>query len=105
MTEIFSQGFTSGFEASAGGGEGYGIQTFKPQRGPLKISANLKIANLAKVLQRMGERADDFVQPAEQQDPKRVLRNWTPEELEAAELAGSPIKPFSNPTTPQLPCY
>ena len=87
------QEFRSGLEASASGGEGFGIQAFKPQRGPLKISANLKIPNLAKVLQRMGEHAEDFVQPVSGQEEQNQWRAWDASEIKAAEEAGRVANP------------
>ena len=82
------QGFRSGLQGSAEGGEGFAIQPFKPQRGPLKISSNLKIPNLAKVMQRMGEHADDFIQGVAQSKQQNEWKAWSREEMNAANDAG-----------------
>lgn len=70
------------------GGKGFGIQTFKPQRGPLTISANLKIPNLAKVLQRNREHAEDYVDVILNEEPQKGLRHWSVDEMQAAEAEG-----------------
>ena len=93
------QGFRSGLEGSAEGGEGYGIQPFKPQRGPLQISSNLKIPNLAKVLQRMGEHAEDFVQTIPQQEKQNEWQPWSREEMEIASDTGeAALKSYRSPS-------
>ena len=79
----------TGLEESAVGGEGKGIEPFRPQRGPLQISNNLRIPNLAKVLQGVGESAADFVAFIRgSRQGKTAWRRWTAEERTAAEDAG-----------------
>ncbi len=97
------QGYRSGLEASAEDGEGYGIEKFKPQRGPLQISKNLKIPNLARVIQRMGENARDFVLPvASPTDQERPLRLWTADESQTAEAIGFLDPPPPLPSFPHI---
>ena len=86
------QGFTSGFENSALGGEGFGIETFKPQRGLLQISSNLRIPNIAKVLRQERESADDFIVPVPPSKNSVEWRPWSQDEIEAAENAGRLFK-------------
>ena len=80
--------FTTGLEGSAEGGEGPGIEAFRPQRGPLQISSNLRIPNLAKLMRGVGENAEDFVVPIAPAERGTQWRLWTREEMGEAENAG-----------------
>ena len=77
-------------------GEGLGVEPFRPNRGPLKLSPNMIIENLAKVLDISADTVDsiaDFEDAAAAGEPEQAaaagagLRVWTVEE--AAAAAGS----------------
>ena len=74
----------AGLEASAEGGRGLGIFPFRPQRGPLTISANLTVPNIARVLQTDRVSATDVVAPAEAMPAEVPSRHWSDEERELA---------------------
>lgn len=85
----FFQEYTSGLEGSAVGGEGFGIEKFKPQRGPLQISKNLKIPNIAKVLLREGENSDGYVVYEEADPGSPQWQAWPTDVIEKANMEGA----------------
>lgn len=83
------QAFSSGLENSALGGEGFGIERFNPQRGPLQISSNLRIPNIAKVLQRDSQHSEDYIASVPPRGGLTSWRRWSPQEMIDAENAGT----------------
>lgn len=64
-------------------GEGPGIEPFRPNRGPLQLSKNLIIENLAKVLEVAPETIDTVADTAvvgEGAETGNVWRPWSDEE-------------------------
>lgn len=84
----FAQAYRSCLESSAQGGVGYGIDIFKPQRGPLQISSNLKIPNIARVLRKDQDKSSDYVTPVPRGQGGSDWRRWTVQEMNEAQLAG-----------------
>lgn len=72
-------------------GEGPGIEPFRPNRGPLQLSKNLIIENLAKVLEVAPETVDtiaDVAPVAEGATSGNAWRRWTADE--AQQTIGAP---------------
>ena len=75
-----------------GAGEGPGIEPFRPNRGPLKLSANMVIENLARVLDISPDTVAsiaDFEQPPQGGEaaaaaPEPGWRMWSEDEAQAA---------------------
>ena len=88
MSLVF-QGFTCGLENSASGGEGFGVEKFKPQRGPLQVSKNLKIPNIAKVMLREGENSEGYVVYEAEQQAKPHWQAWGADVVDKANLEGT----------------
>ena len=73
-------------------GEGLGVEPFRPNRGPLKLSPNMIIENLAKVLDISADTINsisDFeaapgAQEAQPPAPGTGVRMWTVDEAAAA---------------------
>lgn len=79
-------------------GEGPGIEPFRPNRGPLKLSTNLIIENLAKVLEVAPETIDTVADTAvvdEGATTGNHWRPWTAEEAQAA-IGGWPYNPYNH---------
>ena len=98
------QGFTCGLEGSAAGGEGFGIEKFKPQRGPLQISTNLKIPNVAKVLLRDGENAEGYVTRESRRKSKTQWKPWKGEEIDKTNMKGERLLVSIFACSNCLPC-
>ena len=68
-------------------GRGLGMEPFKPNRGPLKLSENMIIDNLAKVLDIATETVDSIADVSEDPagaDPPNDWRAWSAKETQAA---------------------
>ena len=68
-------------------GRGLGMEPFKPNRGPLKLSENMIIENLAKVLDIATETVDSIADVSEDlagADSPNEWRAWSGEETQAA---------------------
>ena len=68
-------------------GRGLGVEPFKPNRGPLKLSENMIIENLAKVLDIATETVDSIADVSEDPagaDSPNEWRAWSAEEAQAA---------------------
>ena len=53
----------AGFEGTAPGGEGPGIERFRPYRGSVELSPRLKIENIASIMPISSEGIDDVLGP------------------------------------------
>ena len=70
------------------------MEPFKPNRGPLKLSENMIIENLAKVLDMSTETVDSIADISEEQrdaESPNDWRVWSAEEAQAA--IGGPLRP------------
>ena len=92
MMNMILQEFSTGLEGSALGGEGFGIEKFKPQRGPLQISTNLKIPNVAKVLLRDGEYSEGYVLQEASESETAVIQHWNHKVIDQANINGEWMK-------------
>ena len=75
-------------------GRGLGMEPFKPNRGPLKLSENMIIDNLAKVLDISTETVDSIADISDEQrnaESPNDWRVWSAEEAQAA--IGNPLRP------------
>ncbi|CAL8464277.1 g3812 [Coccomyxa elongata] len=79
--------YRTGLEGSAVGGEGPGIEPFRPNRGPLKLSTNLIIENLAKVLEVAPETIDTVADTAVVEEGATTGNQWRPWTAEEAQAA------------------
>ena len=68
-------------------GEGPGIEPFRPNRGPLKLSTNLIIENLARVLEVAPETIDTVADTAVVEEGSTTGDHWRPWTAEEAQAA------------------
>ncbi|CAL5220498.1 g2527 [Coccomyxa viridis] len=74
--EYRSRPYSSGLEDSAVGGRGLGMEPFKPNRGPLKLSENMIIENLAKVLDIATETVDSIADVSNNEEHAELPNDW-----------------------------
>ena len=72
-------------------GRGLGMEPFKPNRGPLKLSENMIIENLAKVLDIATETVDSIADVSDDMQHAEAPNDWRPWSAdEAQEAFGAP---------------
>lgn len=75
-------------------GKGPGIEAFQPNRGPLKLSQNMIIENLAKVLDIAPETVDTIADADAGADAADSGNRWRPWTVEEAAKAVGEMSPF-----------